>query len=328
MRVVITTVGFNEAALAMLTEAGAEIRIIHQSESPQALADLLREFDPQAVISRSITITAEAIEAAPSLRAIVKTGVGVDNVDIDAATQHGVAVVSNMGANSQSVAEMALGLMFALARRIPQHDALLRAGVWSRFNFAAQELSGKHLGIVGYGQSGQRLAVMAQAIGLRVSVFAPRYRQGVPTGAIRAAASVAEMLREVDIISLHCPLTEATRNLINAESLATIRKGVLIINMARGGVIDEDALVAALESGQLGGAALDVHAKEPMPATHPLFAMNNVVLTPHVGGSTLQSAARANMQAAQSVLAVLRGEPLNPIMIANGEELAALGHAV
>jgi D-3-phosphoglycerate dehydrogenase len=321
-RIVITTTRFEAAAGAMLAAAGARLRTIDQQVSPEAVAALLRECDPHAVISRSVALTAAAIAAAPSLRVIAKTGVGVDNIDIAAATTRGIPVLSNVGGNAVSVAEHALALMLALARNIPRHDAAMRAGRWSRFHVQGQELRGKRLGLVGFGNSARHLAGIATAIGMAVRVYAPRYRQGGPPPGMRLAESLMALLAEADIVSLHCPLTDETRGMIDGAALAAMPRGAWIINVARGAVIVEDALVAALRSQHLGGAGLDVHVQEPMPPTHALFAMDNVVLTPHVAGSTVQATGRAHVQVARNVLACLQGLPVDPGMVVNHADLA------
>jgi D-3-phosphoglycerate dehydrogenase / 2-oxoglutarate reductase len=317
MRVVVTTNRFDPAAQTLLAEEGVEIRTIGQQASSEAVVSLLAGFDPHGLISRGVVLTEAVIAAAPSLRVIAKTGVGVDNIDVDAATRRGIPVLSNVGVNAESVAEHALALTFALARNIARHDALMRAGIWSRFHFRAYELRGKQLGLIGFGHSAQRLAEMAEGLGMAVCVHAPRYRQGAPSGNVRAMSSLAALLERSDIVSLHCPLTDETRGMIDGSAISGMRKGAWLINVSRGAVVDEGALLDGLRSGQLGGAALDVHAHEPMPAEHPLFALNNVVLTPHVAGSTIQSTVRAHVTVARNVLAVLNGKPFDTRTIVN-----------
>jgi D-3-phosphoglycerate dehydrogenase / 2-oxoglutarate reductase len=197
----------------------------------------------------------------------------------------------------------------------------MRAGEWSRFHFKAHELRGKKLGLVGFGGSAQILASLVRPLEMPVGVYSPRYRGGDENAGIEACSSLDELLPRVDILSLHCPLNVETRKMINASSIARMRKGAWIINTSRGGLIDEAAMIDALRSGQLGGAALDVHESEPMPQIHPLFAMKNVVLTPHVSGASIQSTARAHAQAARNVLAALDGKDIDPRMIVNTEVL-------
>ena len=307
MRIAVTTTKLHQDALAMLRASGAELRILPQEETAEATEAALRAFDPHGLISRSVRLTGAAIEAAASLRVIAKTGVGVDNIDLEAATRRGIPVLSNTGANARSVAEHALGLMLALARNTHRHDAAMRAGRWSRSDFPAFELRGRHLGLVGFGHSAQHLAAMATALGMTVSTYAPRFRHGAPTLPVEGATSFADLLRRADIVSLHCPLTDQTRGMMDKAAFATMPRGGWLVNVSRGAVVDEAALLDALGSGQLGRAALDVHASEPMPQTHPLFAMDTVVLTPHVAGATRESMARAHVAAASNLLAMLEG---------------------
>lgn len=322
MRIIVTTTRLDPAGLAVLNDRNADLRFIDHYATPEELEVLTGEFDPHGILSRGLDITPRAMELAPSLRVIAKTGSGLDNLDIEDATRRRILVLKNFGANSPSVAEHALGLMFALARHTVHHDAHMRAGEWSRFYFKAHELRGKHLGLVGFGPSAQILASLVRALDMPVSVYSPRYRGSDAHPGVQACSSLDELLPRVDILSLHCPLTPETRKMINASSIGQMRAGAWIINTARGGLIDEAALIDALRSGQLGAAALDVYEAEPMPQTHPLFAMKNVVLTPHVAGASIQSWARAHAQAAQNLLAALDGKDIDARMVVNPKVLA------
>lgn len=321
LRILVTTKHLHPDAHQLFAAAGATVRVIDQYEPAEALERAMAEWNPHGVIARTIAVTARAIAAAPALRVIAKTGSGFDNIDLATATHLGIPVVYSYGANSPAVAEMALGMMFALARNLARHDRRIRAGEWSRFAFAAYELRNQTLGIVGYGQSGQHLARIAQGIGMHVAVWAPRYRYEQPPESVRVAASLHELLGSVDIVSLHCPLNASSHGLIDRAAIAALRPGAWLINIARGPVIDEPALLEGLASGQIGAAGLDSHVTEPLPADHPLLGFDNVVLTPHVGGSTLQSTARMHPLAARNVLAVLTGGKVDPRGVANPEVL-------
>lgn len=323
MRIVVTTTKLHPAGLDVLRAGGAELRFMDQGESAEALAALFAAFDPHGVISRTIPIGDATMAAAPSLRAIAKTGVGFDNVDVAAATRRGIPVMFSFGANARSVAEHALALMFALARNVARHDALIRAGHWSRFDFPAHELGGKRLGIVGYGQSGQHLTRLARGLDMEVTVFAPRFRYERPPEGAAIAPALADLLAAVDIVSLHCPLTPETHHMIDAAALALMRPGAWVVNTARGPVVDQAALVAALRSGHIGGAALDTYEVEPIDAANPLLGLPNTVLTPHAAGTTLQSAARTHPTAARNLLNALAGKLPDPRALANPEVAAA-----
>ena len=224
------------------------------------------------------------------------------------------------GANAQSVAEMTLGLMFAAARRIAWMDAELHAGRWSRVQDGI-ELHGKTLGLVGFGQIGQRVAAVCLALGMEVVAFDPGLKTS-SNPAVRLVASVDEILPLADVLSLHVPLNKHTRGMLGAEQLARLPRGAIVVNTARGEVIDEEALIAALRSGQLYAAGLDTMSVEPLPAGHALAALPNVVLAPHVGGSTPAALAGMARGAARNVLGWLQGQPADPAACVNPQVLA------
>ncbi|MCC7446310.1 MAG: phosphoglycerate dehydrogenase [Anaerolineae bacterium] len=251
---------------------------------------------------------AAAIEAAVNLRVISRYGAGVDQVDLDAATQHGIAVTNTPGANRIAVAELAIGMMYALARSIPLVAGAARNNVWKRA--AGWELTDKTLGVVGFGEIGREVAARAQGIGMRVLAYDPFW-----TGDMKGAQKVdlPTLIRESDVITLHCALTPETESLINAERIAQMRNGACLINTARGGLVDETALYDALKSGKLSGAAADVFRKDP-PTNNPLLALDNFIATPHIGATTRESVLRMSMMSAQNLVAVLKGEPC-PYMV-------------
>jgi D-3-phosphoglycerate dehydrogenase len=260
------------------------------------------------ILIRSATkLNAELIERATNLRAIGRAGVGVDNVDVDAATKRGIIVANAPQSNVVTAAEHTMALLLALARNIPQAYASLTAGKWERSRFSGVEVYEKTLGIIGFGRIGQLVATRARAFGMRVLAFDPfvsaeRYRE---LGVDKAENS-EEIYAQADFITIHLPKTADTQNWLNAEAFAKMRDGVRILNVARGGLIDEDALKDALDSGKVGGAALDVFPSEPI-TEHPLFAYENVVVTPHLGASTAEATDRAGYQSAEQVVAALSG---------------------
>ncbi len=264
------------------------------------LAALLPGYD--GVILGLDQCDAAALARADKLRVISRYGVGTEAVDLRAAKARGIAVTITPNTNNISVAELALGLMFALARSIPTMAANARQNVFTRLN--GIELTGKTLGVVGFGAIGREVAKRGIGLGMRVAGYDPFYSGDWLGAEVRSLQAV---LAESDVISLHVPLTDETRDLVNSESLRTVRDGAYIINTARGGLIDESALYDALRSGKLGGAAMDVFAHEP-PEGSPLLALPNFIALPHAGGATREAISRMALLAAQNCVAVLRGE--------------------
>jgi D-3-phosphoglycerate dehydrogenase len=264
------------------------------------LAALLPGYD--GVILGLDRCDADALAHADTLRVISRYGVGTEAVDLKAAAARGIAVTITPNTNNVSVAELAIGLMFALARSIPQMAANAQRNVFTRQT--GVELAGKTLGVVGFGAIGREVAARCLGLGMQVVAYDPFYAGNWQVAKPR---SLADVLREADVISLHVPLTDETHHLINRESLRTLREGAFVINTARGGLIDEEALHDALREGRLGGAAMDVFAHEP-PEGSPLLALPNFIATPHAGGATREAIARMALLAAQNCVAILRGE--------------------
>ncbi|MEO0020143.1 MAG: hydroxyacid dehydrogenase [candidate division WOR-3 bacterium] len=269
--------------------------------APDELLKVIPEYD--AIIVRSATkVTAEVIEAGKNLKVIGRAGVGLDNVDKKAADAKGIKVVNTPEATSISVAELALGMMFACARSIPQATASLRAGKWEKKAFKGMELFGKTLGIIGAGRIGTELAKRALGLGMKVLVF----RRSNSKPEYGELCSFDELLAKSDIISLHIPKTPETYHLLNREAFAKMKKGVIIINCARGGVVDEAALFEALQSGQVAAAALDVFEEEPLKDFR-LFSLPQVIGSPHIGAQTKEGQARAGIGIAEKVRDALKG---------------------
>ena len=302
--VVLVAEELSPAAIAQL-ESGFEVRYVDGSDRA-ALLPALAGVD--AVIVRSATrIDAEALAKAPNLRVVARAGVGLDNVDVEAATKAGVMVVNAPSSNTVSAAEHAVGLLLAVARNVPQAMASLKAGEWQRSRFTGAELYGKVAGILGLGRIGELVAQRLAAFGMQVIAYDPY----VPTA--RAAqlgvrlVGLEDLLAEADFISVHLPKTAETSGLIGERELRLVKPGVLIVNAARGGIVDENALALALKDGRVGGAGIDVFATEP-PADSPLLAFPNVVVTPHLGASTHEAQEKAGTQVARSVRLALSGE--------------------
>jgi D-3-phosphoglycerate dehydrogenase / 2-oxoglutarate reductase len=284
-------------------EAEETFQLVNLAKQPGGkLADELRDAD--ALLVRSATkVTAELLEGAPRLRAVGRAGVGVDNVDLDAATRRGVVVMNTPGGNSTAVAEHTLALLLALARRVPQADASLKQGRWEKKKLEGIELHGKTLGLVGLGKVGTEVARLARALGMEVVAYDPYVSALVAREQQVRLATLEEVLKQSDFLSLHASATPETRHLINAKSLATAKRGIRIVNCARGELVDEAALLEALESGQVAGAGLDVfEAEPPRAAVNPRLASHsNVVVTPHIAGSTEEAQETVGIRIAEQV---------------------------
>jgi D-3-phosphoglycerate dehydrogenase / 2-oxoglutarate reductase len=292
------------AGLAVLAESGAEVHSLTAAERPR-LAEVVGGFD--ALVVRSATrVTAELLRAGRRLRVVGRAGIGVDNVDLAAATELGILVVNAPTANLISATEHTFALLLALARRVAAADASMKRGEWDRKSWVGLELQGKTLGVVGLGRIGRAVAERARAFEMEVIAHDPFLDPAVARRQGVELLDLDELLPRADVVTLHTPLTEGTRNLLSAARLAALKPGALLVNCARGGLVDEAALLAALEEGRLGGAALDVYAQEP-PASFALAAHPRVVATPHIGAQTREAQERISTQTARMVLAALSG---------------------
>lgn len=286
-------------------------------EKRLAEADLLPVVaDVDAIVVRSETkITKKVLEAARQLKVVGRAGVGVDNVDVEAATQRGVVVMNTPGGNTITTSELTFFMLGALARKIPAAHASMVAGKWDRKLFQGAELHGKVLGVLGLGRIGGEVAKRALAFGMRVVAYDPflteaRARQL----GIEMVTDLDAVYREADFITVHMPVTDQTRNMLNAESFAKMKPGVRIVNCARGEIVKEDDLAAALQSGRVGGAALDVFVTEPLAAEHPFRKLANVVLTPHLGASTEEAQEKCGIEVAEVITGyLLTGEVRNAV---------------
>lgn len=319
MRVLITD-SLSPVSLEMLAAAGIEANV-QLGKSPEELKALAAGH--QGWLIRSGTrLTAELIEAAGDLQVIGRAGVGVDNVDLDAATRRGVLVLNAPEGNTISTAEHTCAMILALARQIPQADASVKRGEWERKRFSGAELDGKTLGVVGVGKIGRAVAQRMQAFGMRVLGFDPVLAPEVAERLGVELVALDALLAESDVITFHTPLTDATRHLINRETLARCRDGVRLVNCARGGIIDEAALLEGLEAGKVAGAALDVYAQEP-PTLDPLVRHPKVVATPHIAASTEEAQEKVAVQVTEQVIAALRGRPVSTPVNAGAIRAAA-----
>ncbi|MGK5695191.1 phosphoglycerate dehydrogenase [Streptomyces sp. URMC 128] len=296
-----------ELSPATVDALGPDVDVRHVDGSDRA-ALLPALADADAVLVRSATrVDREAIAAGPRLKVVARAGVGLDNVDIPAATEAGVLVANAPVSNVTSAAELTVGLLLAVARNIPQADAALKNGAWQRSRWSGVELSGKVLGVVGLGRIGGLVARRMAAFGMDVVAYDPYV-----TAAHAAATGVRllpldELLARCDFLTVHLPRTPETTGLIGFDALSKVKQTVRIVNAARGGIVDENELYAALKEGRVAGAALDVYASEPCTDS-PLFALDNVVVTPHLGASTAEAQEKAGVAAARSVRLALAGE--------------------
>ena len=285
--------------IEILKNSGFEV-VEKTGMPPEELIKTIPDFD--AIIVRSATkVTKEVIEAGKNLKVIGRAGVGLDNVDAEAAKAKGIKVVNTPAATSISVAELALGMMLSAARMIPQATASTKAGKWEKKRFHGTELFGKTLGIIGIGRIGSELAKRAKALGMEVIAYDP-YVKSTDFGKI---VDFDTLLKNSDFISLHIPKTKETTHLLNKSAFDKMKNGVIIVNCARGGVVDEDALYDALVSGKVKVACLDVFEVEPAKE-HKLFGLEQVILTPHIGAQTDEGQQRAGVQIAELVRDALK----------------------
>ncbi|HEY8848908.1 MAG TPA: phosphoglycerate dehydrogenase [Thermoanaerobaculia bacterium] len=261
-----------------------------------------------ALITRSGTaVTAELVNAGNRLRIIGRAGVGLDNVDVDACTARGILVINAPTANILSATEHTMAMLLSLCRNIPEAHASVKRGEWNRSKFMGIELSGKVLGVIGLGRIGTRITTRARAFGMRVIAYDPYIAQTVGEKVGADMMSLDELLGQADVITVHTPLSDETRGMIGPTEIGRMKDGVILVNCARGGIYEENALAAALNSGKVGGAAIDVYEKEPPGKDHPLLNAKNIVLSPHIGANTIEAQDRVAVQTAEMVVDALRG---------------------
>lgn len=287
------------------------------------LASLIRQEQPDAIVVRQGKLTREMIQASFRLRAIAKHGVGYDTIDIHAAAERGIPVTIALGANAQSVAEHAFALMFSVARQTAWLDARTRKGNWDKATANGIELFGKTLGLVGLGSIGGILMDLVAPLQMKVKVFDP-YLKALPDRAyVERETDFDRLIESCDIISLHCPLTDGNRNLISTEQLKRMRPNSILINTARGELVDTQALILALQNDQIAGAGLDTFNPEPPPAESLLWSLPNLVATPHVGANTTESRDRVGLLAVQQIVKIWDGADLDPRCIVNRQLLTS-----
>lgn len=304
MKILVTGADLAPEAQAILRD----FEIVYTGKTPKEddLVTLCGEHDPVAIIVRYGRITKRIIDACKHLRVISKHGSGTDTIDIAAATARGIAVKAAAGANAAAVAEHTWALILACAKSIPQLDRRMHAGHWDKATHKSLELNGRTLGLIGIGAIGARVAAIGDAMGMRVVAYDP-FVKAAPAGI--TLRDLDQVVGHADVLSLHCPLTAENRNLLDRERLAQMPQGSILVNTARGALIDEAALIEALNSGHLRAAGLDTFSEEPLPARLPLRGFAGVIMTPHIGGVTSDAYRNMGTAAANNILAVLAKTP-------------------
>ncbi len=327
--ILVTGPDLDSSAVQLVCDQGFEVAHTPAYADSAVISARLKETGAVGIVSRLGRIDASVIEAAPDLRVISKHGVGVDNIDLEHAAARGIPVLVARGANAASVAEHAIALLLTSVKQILPLDAGLRAGRWDKPSFAGQELAGATLGLMGMGSIAQATGRIAKGLGLKLIGHDP-YAPAAAFNELGVARcdSFEELAAGSNVLSLHCPLNDRTRAILNADAIARMPERAYVINTARGGLIDEAALLNAIKSGHLAGAGLDTFAVEPPANDHPFFAEPRIVLTPHIGGVTRQASARVGREAVRGVFQVLHGEPIAPERIANRDLLAATAKPV
>lgn len=298
--IIVTGADLAQQALDLLT--GYEIVYAGKAPTEEDMVALCKRHDPVGIIVRYGKVSASMMDVAPSLKVISKHGSGTDTIDKVAAKERGIEVVAAVGANAAAVAEQALALLLACAKSVVTLNSRMHAGHWDKATHKSMELSGRTVGLVGLGAIGLRFAKMADALGMRVIGFDP-FAKNLPNYV--HSVSLETIWRDADAISLHCPLVDENRGMLNAATLAQCKRGVIVVNTARGGLIDEIAMLQAVRSGQVMSAGLDSFAVEPMEAGHPFQGEKNFILSPHIGGVTNDAYVNMGVGAAKNLLQVL-----------------------
>lgn len=318
----------SQHGVAALSEGGQLDVTFQPGISHEELLKIIPQYS--ALVVRSQTkVSADVIAAAKKLKAVGRAGVGVDNVDVPAATKRGIVVMNTPGGNTVSTAEHAFSLLVSIARNIPQADASVKAGKWDRKHFQGVELKGKTLAVLGMGRIGTEVARRAAAFGMRVLAYDPYLSEArAQSLQVELVENLDDAIPQADFITMHMPLTAETRHMLNAERIGRMKKGARIVNCARGGLVDEQALADNLASGHLAGAALDVFETEPLAADSPLRQAPNLVFTPHLGASTTEAQESVGIEIAHAIRAALLDGTINNAVNApsvDAKTLAALG---
>ncbi|WLS05892.1 hydroxyacid dehydrogenase [Shinella oryzae] len=312
-----------EKAIRLLNQHDIDVFFSAPYDPSEVVAKRAAELEIDGLMVRQGRINAEVIAASPKLKVIAKHGVGVDNVDIAAAAKLGIPVLRAMGSNSRAVAEHTIALALSLIKEVLPLDRAVKRGEWPKPTFTGKDVLGATIGLIGYGGIGRETARMAEALGMEVVVNDPFAPEAAEADGFVSIGDIDAMLPSVDVLSIHCPLTATTRNLIDARRLGMMKKSAVLVNTARGGIINEADLARALADGTIAGSALDSFATEPPPADSPLWTLETLIATPHIGGVTYGSADAMAVIAAQHIISVLDGNPPDQRSIATPTELSA-----
>lgn len=321
-RVFVTGSGIIKEAQDLMEAEGC---VLMQGDPKDTSADLERkiaEFQPDALIVRQGEINSDVISASEKLKVICKHGTGTDNIDIDAASNRDIPVMYTPDANYESVAEHTLALILSLIRKIPDQDRTIRRGLFDKKGFGGQDLLGRTLGLVGFGRIARRLSELVAPFHMKVLVYHPSNTDEALPRYISKVSSITDIFSQSDIVSLHAPLTEDTKGMVDSVAFARMKKGAYLINTARGSLVNEDHLVTALQDRQIRGAALDTFAVEPLAKNSPLYHLDNVVMTMHTAGNSDSSLKNMAMDSVRNIMAALKNEPLDPRMVINKERIS------
>lgn len=299
--------------IRLLEEAGVALSWLREYAPEEEMVRAVRDVD--AILARVATVSKAVLDAAPRLRIVSRHGVGVDSVDVAECTRRGIVVATSGDANSDAVSEHAFACLLAAARQLTVADATTKAGAWAKNRFVGVELTGKTLGLVGLGRIGSRMARHARGFDMQVIAYDPYVRTEAAAAQGVSLVNLETLLRRADFVSLHVPRTTETERLLGRTELAWMKPTAILVNTARGGLIDEEALYDALVGGRLGAAALDVFEEEPLRPSHPLTQLDNVICSPHVAGQSQEALIRMSVRAAENILRCYRGE--RPLDVAN-----------
>lgn len=313
-RVMVTGAQLVSEAMQLLADHRLELIFAPAYSTPDDLAAMARDHEVDAILVRQGSIDRSVIAASPRLKVIAKHGSGVDNIDLAAATEVGVPVLRALAANAQSVAELAISLTVSLMKDVLSLDSQVKAGGWPKTKYVGRDLAGAVFGVVGFGEIGQRAAALARGLGMKVIAYDPFAADTLETAVSR---DLSEILRTADVVSLHCPLMPQTHHLINSERLSLMKQDAFLINTARGAVVDQAALVTALQTKSIAGAALDSFEEEPPPSDSVLWTLPNLIATPHVGGASRSALRNMAVQSATHIIGVLEGRGYDSQALAN-----------
>lgn len=320
-KILITAPTLADRAMAMLDALEATVFTIPDGAPDSLIYDIAAREQIDGIIVRIGEIDATVIDASANLRVLSKNGIGVDNVDVAHATRKGIPVVNGRNSNSQSVAEHALGMMIALMKDFRRLDRGVRDGKWEKATYQGIELHGKHVGLIGFGGNGRALAKLLLPFGVRISAYDPYLEDSDFIEGVTRANALDDFISDVDLLSIHCPRTQETENMVNAGRFSQMKSTAYLINCARGGIVDETALVAALQSGGIAAAGIDVFDVEAPPKNHPLWELPNVLLSPHIAGVTHESFQRMGTMAVENAYKILNGDPIDPDCVVNPDAL-------